>query len=110
MVMKFSKYTGGALDAHNGSSMIGRVSLNTRGYNFEDDYTYDNDNILPDITLDISDCSRRVSIHDFGNTKEDMLVKVDRMIDILQEFRSNAIEVWDVYGEFWAKKSKKRYY
>lgn len=48
----------------------------------------------PDITLQFRDCRHSVTFHDWGNTREAMNNKFDKMISALQSCQKDANELW----------------
>lgn len=109
-MIKFNKNNATWLDADNDSAILTRVSFNTHGYDFEDKHDQPHECHYPHPDLQLLDCSRRVQIHEFGNTREMQMEKIDIILGNITQFREDVNEAWDEYDAFWKKRRVTRCY
>lgn len=102
--MKFTRSSAKWLDTEYGSGILVRVTFNTLDqYGPKKGHRKNN---IPYPNLMLLDCSRRVEIHEFGETRKAALKKLRVMQDELAKFEQYISCAWDKYDAFWENRDE----
>lgn len=95
------------LDDDNGSTLCTRVTWCSHFYpGFGKHENKPSESSTPEISIHISDCSRRIQLHDFGESRAEAQKKIKILRDSFDKLSEQVDKAWDEYDAFWAEQKE----